>query len=133
MDGSPITRKELRDFGLIAGTLFALLFGIVFPLLRSYALPLWPWILGALLWVPALFRPALLEAVYAGWKCLGLILGWINSRVLLALIFYLAVAPIGLFLRIFGQDPMSRKFDSDVDTYRVVSVTPAITKMEKPY
>ncbi|MEX0608606.1 MAG: SxtJ family membrane protein [Balneolaceae bacterium] len=45
------------------------------------------------------------------WYTLAEILGWINSRVLLSVIFYLIVTPIALLFRLFGNDPLLLKED----------------------
>jgi hypothetical protein len=50
---------------------------------------------------------------------LGHALGWINSRILLSLVFYLVVTPIGFAIRLFGRDPMRRGFDREAPSYRI--------------
>ena len=125
--------KELRDFGLITGGLFALLFGLFFPWLRSHRFPLWPWILCAALAGSALRRPQLLKYVFAGWNRLGLVLGWINSRIVLSVIFYLVIVPMGLLVRLIGRDPMARAVDPDAASYRVPSFRAPVENMEKPF
>jgi hypothetical protein len=128
-----IGRKELRDFGLITGGLFALLFGLLFPWLRRYSLPLWPWILCALLSGSALLRPPLLKYVYAGWSQFGQILGWVNSRVVLSVIFYLVIMPMGLLMRLTRGDPMARAFDPDAASYRLQSFKAPVNHIERPF
>jgi hypothetical protein len=51
---------------------------------------------------------------------IGEILGWINTRILLGLIFYGIFTPLGLLMRLRGQDPMRRTLTPEADTYRVV-------------
>jgi hypothetical protein len=127
---APSTR-ELHDFGLISGGLFALLFGLFFPWLRSHYFPLWPWILCAALAGSALLRPQLLKYVFAGWNRLGLVLGWINSRIVLTVTFYLIIVPIGLLVRLIGRDPMARAFDPGLASYRVPSFKAPVENMER--
>ncbi len=62
----------------------------------------------------------------------GAILGWINTRILLTVIFYGLFFPIGLIKRL-QRDPLSRAFDRNTLTYRVLSPARPITDMEKPY
>jgi hypothetical protein len=50
----------------------------------------------------------------------GEVLGWINTRVLLCLIFYGLVTPMGIIMRRLGRDPMRRSFEPGVETYRIL-------------
>ena len=51
--------------------------------------------------------PRPLTPVYRAWMRLAELLGWINTRILLILIFYLVVTPIGLVMRIFRRSPLA--------------------------
>src|ERR1700746_514348 len=75
--------KELRNFGLVTGSLFAALFGLGLPYIKGYSFPVWPWALASALWLPALLQPHLLKYPFLVWRRFGLALGWINSKVLL--------------------------------------------------
>ncbi len=114
-------RKELRDFGVVTGSLFAVIFGLLLPYLRHRAFPLWPWVLCAWLVSAALIAPRTLKYVYRLWTALGVILGWINSRIIMTGVYYIAIVPTGLIMRLVGRDLMARKFDSTAVTYRVAS------------
>jgi hypothetical protein len=50
---------------------------------------------------------------------LGEGLGWINTRVILGVVFYGLFTPVGLLMRLRGKDPMRRNWEPDTDTYRV--------------
>jgi hypothetical protein len=50
---------------------------------------------------------------------LGAVLGWVNTRVILGLIFFGLITPMGLAFRLAGRDPMQRAFDPKATTYRV--------------
>jgi hypothetical protein len=114
-----IAKKQLRSFGLIVGGIFGAI-GL-WPLVVRSAEPRW-WAatVAGLLVVPALLSPRVLLWPYRGWMALGQILGWINTRVILGLIFYLVVTPTGILRRWLGKDPMGRRFRPDLDSYRVV-------------
>lgn len=129
----PIDRKGLREFGLITGGILAVLFGVALPWLFDHGWPLWPWLLGGLLAGWALVWPAGLRPVYRGWMKFGAVLGWINSRIILGLMFYLLVLPAGLIMRLFGKDPMRRRFDRSAETYRVASKEPPPHHMRRPF
>jgi len=124
--------KELRSFGLVLGVLFAAFFG-VWPLLRHRGSPLWPWIVAGVLCLFALIWPAALSHLHRGWTRLGLALGWVNTRVILTLLFAISVVPVGLLMRLFGRDRMARKLDPASTSYRVPSRQRSDKDMEHPY
>ena len=53
--------------------------------------------------------PRLLLYPYKAWMKLGLILGWLNSRLILGLVFILVLQPIAFIMRISGYDPLKLK------------------------
>lgn len=65
--------------------------------------------LGALLAFAGLFVPPAARAFHTGWMKLAHALGWVNSRVLLTVLFYLVFAPYGFLSRLFGRDPLHRR------------------------
>jgi hypothetical protein len=126
-------RAELRNFGLILGGLVAAFFGVL-PMLRHRpVVHLWPWCLAALLWVLALLRPSMLSCLHNGWTRLGWVLGWVNTRVILTLIYAVLITPLGIAMRLFGRDRMARRFDRSAASYRSVSHKRPLTDMEHPY
>ncbi len=103
--------KELRIFGLVLGALFAACFG-VWPLLRHRASPAWPWMLAGSSMAVCfdLARCAQLPSSRLD-SILGLALGWVNTRIILTLLFAITIVPVGLMMRLFGRDRMARKLD----------------------
>lgn len=128
-----VSRRQLRDFGLIVGGLCAAIFGLALPLLKHRAMPLWPWIIAILLVVPALMFPSVLRGPHFLWTKFGLVLGWINQRIVLTIIFYIIVLPTGLVIRALGRDPMARGFEPDRESYRVPSRKAPARSMDRPF
>lgn len=127
------TRSELRDFGLIMGSIVALLFGLLLPWLFSAEFPFWPWIVAGIFVLPGLLFPQILAPVYKVWMAFGHVMGWINTRLILGIMFYLIILPIGLMLRLFGKDPMHRKTDPTVDSYREIHPDRDKKHFERPF
>lgn len=74
---------------------------------------------GAAVGVPlvgAVYRP-FLRWVYVGMAYAAFPIGYVLSHVLLGVIYYLLITPIGLLLRLFGKDPMSRQLDPGAESY----------------
>src|SRR5919106_1349987 len=111
--------KELRNFGLIVGGIF-LIIGI-WPLVwRGEGMRLWALGIGAVLVPLGLIIPAVLAPVFKVWMKVGHVLGWINTRIILGILFYGLITPMGVVMRLFGWDAMRRVVVRDAQTYRVV-------------
>jgi hypothetical protein len=124
--------QELRHFGLLLGALVAVVFAVI-PFLRRHAIVVWPWLAAGLLWIPALAAPSLLRYLHRGWTRLGQVLGWLNTRVILSLLYVIVIVPLGLVMRLMRRDPMARKFDPAVDSYRVASQQRRSNHLEQPF
>lgn len=127
------TKKKLRLFGIFAGLFLGVLLGLLLPWLKDYSLPQWPWIIGAILWILAFLAPATLKPVYDIWMRIGFVLGWINTQTILCIVFYGLVTPMGLLMRLVTKDPMERKFDVSMQTYRLSRQSRTRSSMEKPF
>ena len=113
------TQKDLRQFGLLVGGVFAVI-GLWPLLFRSEPPRLWAMILGSLLIVLGAIVPQSLEQVHSGWMKIGHVLGSINTKIILGIIYYLFITPMGLVMRLMGKDSMHRAFAQDAATYCVV-------------
>ena len=126
------TTKELRDFGLIFGIIMVVLFGFLLPWFIEKTYPLWPWVVLTITGGLAVIYPLSLNPFYNLWMLFGSVMGWINTRLILGLVFYLVFVPYGLVMKLFGKDLLSRKLDSQVTTYRVTN-NKHDNNMENPF
>jgi hypothetical protein len=126
-----ITKKQLRSFGLLVGAIFA---GIgLWPVIFSREPRWWALILAVGLIVPAAVYPRSLFWIYKGWMAVGQVLGHINTRIILGLIFYVIVTPIGFVRRLLGKDPMGRQIRNDLDTYRTAKKARSPSHLMRQY
>ena len=86
-----------------------LFFGFIFPAFRGHSFKFWTIWVGSVLILFSFFNPLLLLFPYRGWMYLGHILGLINSRIILGIIFFIVLVPISVVMRIFGYDPLKKK------------------------
>ncbi len=126
-------KKGLREFGLITGGLFVALFGLLLPWLLNLDIPIWPFNLAGVLWILALLIPNTLKPIYAVWMSFGLILGWINSRIILALVFYIIITPMRLIMLLFTGKTLSQNKPKRSQTFRNISEVRSPKHMEKPF
>lgn len=125
--------RGLRKFGFTTGGIVAVLFGLLLPWLLGLNYPLWPWILCGILWAWAGLAPGSLNPVYHGWMRFGLVVNAVMSRVILGVLFFLVLWPVGVVMRIVGRDPMARRFEAGLSSYRIDSRTPPANGMERPF
>lgn len=128
-----LDKKQLRDFGLVTGAIAAGIFGLLLPCLFSKTYPLWPWYVLAVLASTAMTIPMALRPIYKVWMLFGQMMGWVNTRIILGVVFYVLFTPISILLKLFGKDPMQRKIDPKSKSYRVTSVRSPREQMEKPF
>lgn len=105
-----------REFGLIVGGVFTLLsvwwfYRGKFPSVAPFTLTL-----GLLLVLLALVFPRALVYPNRFWMGLAAVLGFISTRIILAIVFFLLITPIGFVKRMFGWDPLLRRAAAS-DTY----------------
>ena len=112
-----ISKKQLREFGLLVGFCFPLIIGWIIPVIGGHLFKSWTLWIGSPLLILGILAPRTLLYPYKFWMKLGLILGWINSRIILGIIFIFILEPISLVMRLFGYDPLKLKKGSK-KTYR---------------
>ena len=127
-----IQPRQLRSFGLLVGGVFTLI--AIWPwVVHQEAIRSWALILASLLILGALTNPMWLRPLFLGWMKIGHVLGFINTRIILSLGFYLVFTPIGVVRRLFGRDSLHRKFESSQSTYRSPRQARLGNHMKKQY
>ena len=106
---------------------------VLVPWLLERPWPAWPFIAAGILAFMALVFPVGLKTLHTGWMKFGHVAGWINTRIILGLVFYTVFLPFGLIMRLIGNDPMKRKLDNESESYRVPSHSSPIDQMERPF
>lgn len=132
-DSTNTNKKQLREFGLVMAAMFVVIFGLLFPWIWTLSYPVWPWVFAAVFGMTGLLMPMILKPVYILWMKLALVLGWINTRIILGFIFYSLIMPVGWFMKMLGHDPLKLKLDKSSDSYRVESKHASAKDMERPF
>ena len=112
-----ISRKQLREFGLLIGFGFPFLIGWLLPSLFGHEFRAWTLWIGISGLILGLTAPQLLHYPYKAWITLGHALGWVNSHIILGLIFIVVLQPIAYVMRFTGYDPLKRRRQGE-STYR---------------
>src|SRR5262245_37268194 len=105
-----VEKGKLRSFGLIVAGGFSVI--ALWPLVFRHQNPrLWALAIAIVMSGTGLIYPIVLRPVFRVWMAVGEVLGWINTRIVLSLLFYVVIVPTGALLRMANKDPMRRKFD----------------------
>ncbi len=107
--------RDLRKFGLMVGGVFAVLGGLFLWRAKAYY-PYFLWPGGGLVLLGAVL-PRALKWIYIVWMSLAFVLGFVMAHVILTLMFYLVLTPIGLVARLYGQDFLSLKLNRAAKSY----------------
>ncbi|THB72673.1 MAG: hypothetical protein D6B25_16365 [Desulfobulbaceae bacterium] len=108
-------RRELRNFGIVIGlVLFGIGFWLLYKQVGSYQLF---FSAGGVILVLGFVLPSVLKPLYWPWMILAVLLGWVMTRVILSVIFFLVITPIGLVARISGSLGFERSPQPEQDSY----------------
>ena len=132
LDRSP---RALKSFGCVVGIALILAAGGVLWLDGSIPVTLVLATAGVLLVAFGIAAPRLLRPVHLVWMALAVVLGYVMTRAILSLVFYLLITPIGLLMRLSGHDPMRRRLEPDAPSYWIPrkDTVPARERLEKYY
>jgi hypothetical protein len=122
-----------RSFGVVMAVAFAAI--AAFKLWRGSP-SWWVWLAIAVMFaVAALLRPQWLRPLNSLWYRFGLLLHAIVSPIVMAAMFFGAILPIGLLMRLFGNRPLTPRFEPDANSYWVLrrDGTPAPGSMKNQF
>ena len=111
--------KQLRKFGFLVGLGFPILAGWILPFIAGHNFRVWTLFVGFPLIFLGIFKPKLLSHPYKFWMNIGEYLGWINSRIILGLVFIIILNPLAFFMKLFNYDPLRKKW-SNCRSYREI-------------
>lgn len=109
------SRKDLRKFGFTIGVVLLIIAGFLIWNQKNsgyYFLAV-----GVIIFMAGLFIPSILRPLNKAWMTLAILLGWVMTRVILSLLFYLIITPISLIARISGKHFLDFKIDKSRSSY----------------
>jgi hypothetical protein len=108
-------KSDQRKFGIIIGTVFLIIAGLFFwgekELFKVF------FAIGFVLFVTGIAIPFILKPLYWVWMVFSTILGWFMTRVILSLLFYGVITPIGLILRLLDKQFLDLKQNHSRQSY----------------
>ena len=101
------SKKDIRSFGITMGVILFIISSLLFYYDKpSYQITTY---VGIGFIVLGVIIPIVLKPIYILWMTFAVILGWVMTRVILGIVFYLIITPIGLITRIIGEDFLALK------------------------
>jgi hypothetical protein len=113
------SRRELRQFGWIWMAFVAFFGAVVWFKFHNPALARWVWAAAIAVPLVGWAIPSFMRVVFLGMSYLAWPIGFVVSHVILALVYFLVLTPIGLLMRLFGYDSMKKRFDREAGSYWV--------------
>ena len=117
LDIDTSSRTEQRKFGLVmAGAI--LFFSLLRYGIHGFAnFPVWSFVVAAVFVFFGLVFPRALQPVFMVWMKFSLLLNWVMTRILLTVVYWIIIVPMGVVMQIFSEDPLKRKWLKKGDTY----------------
>ena len=108
----PNSNKDIRSFGITIGIILFIISGfLMYYNKEAYQLIA---IIASTFIGLGFILPVLLKPIYFVWMTFAAILGWVMTRVIVSIVFYLIITPIGLLTRLLGEDFLAlKKTESD--------------------
>ena len=108
-------KSSNRSFGLL---FFVVFLAIAFwPMLNDGAPNYYLILLSLIFLILGLINSKILSPLNKGWIKFGEILGKIIAPIVMAMVYFLILTPISLFVRLFGKDLIGMKFSNDIKSY----------------
>ena len=100
-----------KSFGIVFSVVFLII--AVYPLTNNEEIRIWSIILSLIFLVLGLTNSKILSPLNKLWFKFGIFLGKIISPIIMGIIFFLVVTPIGFIMRVFGKDLLNLKYNSN--------------------
>jgi hypothetical protein len=111
-------KSDWKKFGITMGVILTIIGFFLLWKKNNYFE--YSFFLAAAFFIPGLILPSVLKPVYKVWMALSVVMGFIMTKVIMVIIFYLIVTPIGLIASITGKEFLDMKIDKSAESYWIV-------------
>ena len=109
--------KRYKEFGYLVGFGFPLIIGYLIPYFSGHNFRTWTLFIGIPILIIGIIKPYFLKYPFKLWMKIGHLLGWINSKLILGIVYIVVLQPISLVMKLLGHDPL-KKVNKQDKTYR---------------
>ena len=114
-----------RNFGLVFFFVFLVI--SLWPLMHDGSIRIWSIIIALIFLILGLTNSNLLTPLNKLWFKFGIALGAVIAPIVMSIIFFLAITPIGLLMKILGKDLLNKKINKKKNTYWIKRDVPVGT------
>ncbi len=104
-------KENNRSFGILFFLVFLLI--SVWPTLSGNSIKVWALVISLVFLSLGILNSSILNPLKSGWIKLGEVLGKIVSPLVMGLIYFIIITPIGIFMRLIGKDLLNLKLNND--------------------
>tara|TARA_B100002051_G_scaffold188444_1_gene178498 strand:+ start:689 stop:1099 length:411 start_codon:yes stop_codon:yes gene_type:complete len=104
------TKKDLRNFGFTIGSILLVIALILF--FKEKDSDVYFFSIGLVFILSGIVLSFILKPFYKIWMTFAVIIGWIMTRIILAILFFIIITAIGVLARLFGKDFLNLKPDN---------------------
>ena len=104
-----------KSFGIVFFVIFIII--ALWPLLKDENIRIWSIIISIIFLTLGLLNSKILTPFNKLWMRLGILLGAIVSPIVMGVVYFVVITPIGLIMKIFGKDVLNLKIDKNKNTY----------------
>ena len=119
-----------RNFGLVFFTIFLIL--SIWSLMYENPIRVWSLLISIIFLILGLTSSKILTPLNQLWFKFGMLLGGIISPIIMVVVFFIVITPIGLFMKIMNKDLLNKKYDKKKITYWIKYNKPTST-MKKQF
>ena len=112
---SAIKAGSEREFGLVFAALFCII--AMLPVLDGRPVKLWAFLAAVTFLGFACLVPRLLRPLNIVWHKLGMLLGSVIVPIVMSILFFMGVTPMGIIMRMLGKDLLRLAFEPHADSY----------------
>jgi hypothetical protein len=123
-------KSSNKSFGIVFSGVFLIV--SLYPIIISEDIRLWAMVISVIFLFLAFILPKILELPNKLWFKFGILLGSIVAPIVMALVYFITVLPIGIVMRLLGKDLLNRKLDKNIQSYWIKRNEP-IGSMKNQY
>lgn len=108
-------KVTLKKFGVLIGSILVLIGAVMWW--KENVFYSWFAGIGLFIVILAVIYPKILLPLHKAWMTIALLLGWVMSRVLLTVLYFIVVTPVGVVSRLFGKHHLDLNWNDPQESY----------------
>ncbi len=116
------SKADIKKFGYLFSSIFMCLSIVLWW--KHYECVLYLFIASAVMFILSVLKYEMLIPIYKVWMAMSLVLGWIMTRIILSLMYFIGFMLVSIIGRMFGKTFLDQKIDRDAESYWISKIKP---------